>query len=251
MKKRLVIIENEYTIALDIQTHLTKLGYDIVGMGESFSDALSLVASEDPDAVIMDIQITGTQTGVDAAKVIQESFGVPVIFLTAYTDSGTFEEALDIKPYGYLHKPFKPVELKNTVEVAISNHSAFQKQKLELTLLKEGLQNLEKKEAHSDSIFIKDKGQLIHVPISSIFRLEAMDNYTLIHTETERYVVGQFLKDVHKRLPEADFFRVHRSHVLRIDKITSIDGNFAFIQNRGIPISKQFRTAFIDRLTIL
>jgi DNA-binding LytR/AlgR family response regulator len=78
-----------------------------------------------------------------------------------------------------------------------------------------------------------------------------MDNYTLIHTETERYVVGQFLKDVVKRLPETDFFRVHRSHVLRIHNITSIDGNIAFIQDRGIPISKQFRTAFIERLTIL
>lgn len=251
MRKKLILIEDEYTIAMDIQIRLEELGYEILAIGDSFTEAIQLVADYDPDAVVMDIHIEGEKTGVEAAKIIQESFDVPVVFLTAHADTLTFETALNIKPYGYVLKPFKTVQLKNAIELAFVNHKAFQNQQLELVLLKEGLQKIEKNNTENDAVFIKDNGQLNRVFIKDIVRLQAMDNYTLIFTEKTKHIVGQFLKDVFKHLPSDQFLRVHRSHVVNITKIQNIDGNLLFIQKEGIPISKSHKTELMARLKVI
>lgn len=251
MSKRLVIIEDEYTIALDIEVQLTQLGYTIVGMGESFEDAIQLVSVHDPDLVLMDIRIDGEKTGIDAAKIIQKSFDIPVVFLTSHADSTTFETALDIKPYGYVLKPFNAVDLKNAIEVALVNHKAFQQQQLELLLLKQNSPKIEIGSLEKDALFVRENGQLTRISIHSILRLQAMDNYTLLYTTAKKHIVSQFLKDVCSKLPPNNFMRVHRSHVVNINKIDSIDGNLLFIEKEGVPISKSYRTTLMERLEVI
>lgn len=251
MSLKLIVIEDEYAIALDIETRLTKMGYNVLEIGDSFQQAIQLVSEHEPDLVVMDIHISGTQTGIDAAKVIQESFDIPVVFLTAHTDTSTFEKALGIKPFGYILKPFKSVQLKNAIELAIVNHKEFKKKKMELLLLKDGLQKLEEKTPESETIFVKDKGQLTSISIANIIRLEAMDNYTVIYTDKGKHVVGLFLKDVSERLSQKEFLRVHRSHVINISKIEHIDGHLVFIQGKGVPVSKGYKPDLMKRLDIL
>lgn len=251
MKKRIILIEDEFPIALDIETRLTGLGYEVLDVGTSFSEAIQLVSEHDPDIVIMDIHIEGEKSGIDAAKIIQDSFDIPVVFLTAHGDTKTFETALGIKPYGYVLKPFKTIELKNSIELALVNHREYEQQRLELAMLKNGLQKIEKQESGTDAIYIKDNKQLIRVAIKDIIRLQAMDNYTLLFTDQGKHIVSQFLKDVSEQLPSDSFIRVHRSHVVNISKIQSIDGNILFIQKEGIPISKGHRTELMERLKVL
>jgi hypothetical protein len=78
----------------------------------------------------MDIRIKGSRDGVETADVLRQSFGVPVVFLTAHADDITLNRAKRTAPYGYLHKPVKPAALRSTIEVALYNHAMERKARL-------------------------------------------------------------------------------------------------------------------------
>ena len=118
-KARLIIVEEEVIIASDLENRLTGLGYEICGRAERGDQALELVEKHRPDLVLMDIVIKGEMNGIEAAEIIREKWGAPVIFLTAYHDSERLEQAKPSRPFGYVLKPFQDRDLKVTIEMAL------------------------------------------------------------------------------------------------------------------------------------
>lgn len=119
---KLLVVEDESIVALDIKQRAESLGYQVTGIAPSGEEALELVAQEKPDLVLMDIVLKGEMDGIETAEQIREKWDLPVIYLTAYSDEKTLERAKLTQPFGYLIKPFEDRDLHSAVEMAIYKH---------------------------------------------------------------------------------------------------------------------------------
>jgi diguanylate cyclase (GGDEF)-like protein/PAS domain S-box-containing protein len=123
---RILVVEDESIVALDIQDRLESLGYEVPATVASGERAIEQAGALRPDLVLMDIQLQGRMDGVEAADQIRQRFGIPVIYLTANADHPTVQRAKVTEPFGYVIKPFEERELHTTIEVALYKHQAEQ-----------------------------------------------------------------------------------------------------------------------------
>jgi DNA-binding NarL/FixJ family response regulator len=119
-KPKVLVVEDEYIVSLDIQTRLIRMGYDVAGSCNSGEEAINRAAQIKPDLVLMDIMLAGKMNGIAAAKKIRSQMDVAVIFLTGYSDDATLREATTAEPFGYIVKPFDERTLKTTIEVSLA-----------------------------------------------------------------------------------------------------------------------------------
>jgi PAS domain S-box-containing protein len=125
---RILVVEDEAIVALDIQGHLEALGYSVSGLCSSSQQALDAVASASangllPDIILMDINLKGDIDGIETALKMKTIYDLPVIFITAYADEQTLNRAKYVEPLGYLIKPFDITRLESTLEIALYKHS--------------------------------------------------------------------------------------------------------------------------------
>ena len=120
---RVMVVEDEYIIALDLKDRLSRLGYKVPTIATSGKEAVKLVKKDKPDLILMDIMLRGEIDGVQAAKSIREKYDVPVLFVSSFSDINSVKRAQKVSPYGYLVKPFTETELKTSVEEAFKKHS--------------------------------------------------------------------------------------------------------------------------------
>lgn len=119
MRARLLIVENEGIVALNIQRRLEGLGYRIVATVSSGEEAIDIAGETTPDLVLMDIKLEGNIDGIEAAIQIRNRFQIPIVYLTAYTNDETLNRAKLTEPYGYILKPFEARDLGTTIEIAL------------------------------------------------------------------------------------------------------------------------------------
>jgi signal transduction histidine kinase len=123
---KILIVEDEAIVALDIKHILTKLGYTIVGTLSRGEDVAPTVTAQKPHLVLMDIKLAGTMDGIEAAKYLQSHDPIPVVYLTANADFPTLERAKQTQPFGYVIKPFQTKDLQTAIEIALARHQAEQ-----------------------------------------------------------------------------------------------------------------------------
>ncbi|RLT96966.1 EAL domain-containing protein [Ketobacter sp.] len=123
---KVLIVEDENIVALDMRQRLTKLGYEVVGTASSGKRALELVEKHSPHIILMDIHIKGSQDGIEVAQAIKQTHRIPIIFLTAYSEDSILARARQSEPYGYLLKPFTERELHVAIQVALDKHGFIQ-----------------------------------------------------------------------------------------------------------------------------
>src|SRR5687767_9404080 len=108
---RILIVEDENIVALDIENALRDFRYDVLPVASSGEEAVRLAQERKPDLVLMDIRLRGRMDGIEAARLIHDRLDIPVIFLTAHTDEGTLQRAKSSEAFGYIVKPFEKQEL--------------------------------------------------------------------------------------------------------------------------------------------
>ena len=108
---RIVVVEDEAIVAMDIAATLRRFGYQVAAIVDSGAAAIDAVATAGPDLVLMDIRLSGPMDGIEAGAAIRDRFDVPVVFLTAHADEATVERSSSAAPYGYVLKPFDEGEL--------------------------------------------------------------------------------------------------------------------------------------------
>jgi PAS domain S-box-containing protein len=121
---RILVVEDEAVVALDIQDRLAGMGYQLAGLTSSGEQALALIEQQRPNLVLMDIRLGGSMDGIAAAEEIRRRFHLPVVFLTAFSEDATLDRAKLTEPFGYILKPFHDRELKSTIEIALYKHRA-------------------------------------------------------------------------------------------------------------------------------
>jgi two-component system, LuxR family, sensor kinase FixL len=122
--EKILVVEDNAAIALDLSWQLETLGYDVVGMASSGEDALRQIAEAKPDAVLMDIRLSGGMDGIETASRIPEGINPAVIYLTGSSEEATLKRARETQPYGYLLKPFSERELHATIQIALERRRA-------------------------------------------------------------------------------------------------------------------------------
>jgi CheY-like chemotaxis protein len=119
---QILVVEDEFIVAKDIQNRLKNMGYTVPTVTASGEEAIDKVGQTHPDLVLMDIMLKGAVDGIEAAEKIRSLFNVPVVYLTAYSDENTLSRARISEPFGYLLKPFEERELHTTIEMALYKH---------------------------------------------------------------------------------------------------------------------------------
>ena len=118
----ILIVEDEQVVALALQNRLTKLGYEVTELAATGERALHSIEEHRPDLVLMDIVLAGKMTGTQTAKLVHEQFDIPVVYLTAYSDSATLEQVKETAEHGFLTKPFQSQELHAVIQLALARH---------------------------------------------------------------------------------------------------------------------------------
>ena len=249
-KTSIFIVEDESIVAKDIQQTLEKLGYTVVGTASEGEKAVEIIIELEPDLVLMDIMLKGEMTGIDAAAQLKKEINVPIIYLTAYADKDTLTKAKITQPHGYIIKPFKEVDIRTAVEIALYNHKRETKIKKERDLY----YSIIKADKSSDgSIFVKSKYQLVKVKTKEIYFIEALKDYVRINTVDNRYIVHSTMKSIQEKLPPSDFSRVHRSFIVRLDKIVLIEFPNIIINHdkKFIPIGNSYKEELMNKLKLV
>jgi CheY-like chemotaxis protein len=121
-KAKLLVVEDEPVVAMDIQASLEDMGYAVTSLAASGTQAIEEAERDRPDLVLMDILLKEDMTGIEAAHYISTKFDIPIIYLTANSDTETLEKAKVAEPFGYLIKPFNNQELRANIEMALYRH---------------------------------------------------------------------------------------------------------------------------------
>ena len=122
MKKRILVVEDEVIIAMEIADRLKSMNYEVIRIVANGEMAIKTALEEIPDLVLMDIMIQGELDGIETATKILSHIDLPIIYLTANADESTLERAKVSDAFGYLIKPFEEKELNTTIEMALYKH---------------------------------------------------------------------------------------------------------------------------------
>ena len=117
---RVVVVEDEGLIRMDVVATLQEAGYEVVGEGADGEEAIKLATELEPDLVVMDIKMPKLD-GISAAEKIAE-LKIPVVLLTAFSQSDLVDRAAEAGAMAYVTKPFKPTDLLPAIQIALSRH---------------------------------------------------------------------------------------------------------------------------------
>ncbi len=248
-KNNILVVEDEAIVSKDIQQSLKKLGYNIVGAVDTGEKAVEKANEVKPDLVLMDIMLKGDMSGIEAAEQIRKNLLIPVIYLTAYADENTLAKAKVTEPYGYIIKPFKEIDLHTSIEMALYKHS---KEK-EVIKERDFLYSLVENKEDEDVIFVKSNSRLVKVKTSDILFVEALKDYVVINTAEAKYTIHSTMKDIEKKLNAKEFQRIHRSYIVRLDKIDAIEQPNVVLQKgkKLLPIGGSYKDELFKRINLV
>lgn len=141
---KVLIVEDDEVTALNLKMSLEKQGYEVVSSADNSIAARNKVKIYDPDIVLIDIGLQKSNDGIGFAKYMRERSSIPFIFLTAHSENEILTQAKQTEPYGYIVKPFEPINLHTTIQMALYRFSEEKKRHENLVELKHDKEHLEK-----------------------------------------------------------------------------------------------------------
>ena len=121
---RILVVEDESIIALDLQNILRNSGFEVCQVVSSGEESILAANQIRPDIVLMDVKLSGNMSGIDAAKEIHRSLDIPAIYLTAFGDESTLRNALTHRDFVYIRKPFEEGEIETAVRKTLQRCSS-------------------------------------------------------------------------------------------------------------------------------
>lgn len=121
MNKKILVVEDESLIALDIKLILEKEGYEVVTNIKTVDAAITFIEEHIPDLVLIDINLNQNKDGIDLGTYLLSKDVIPYIYVTSYSNKVILERANDTRPHGYIVKPFRPENLITTISVVLNN----------------------------------------------------------------------------------------------------------------------------------
>jgi DNA-binding LytR/AlgR family response regulator len=226
---KILIVEDDFSFALDLQMLVEKLGYQVQAVVDSAEKARELIQRKAPDAILMDIDLKGEMTGLELAELIQRK-NIPTLFITSYQDSETYERAKGLRMIGFLVKPLNDLTLISAIEACLKDVPRSSDDK-NLNLLNE-------------SLLIR-KGKLFYkVDLKDIYCIQSDREYVIIYTSDSKFIMRDSLKNLLSMLEGLSFFKSHQSYIINLNYLNSIniEDSIAIMTNgQNIPISRRNR----------
>lgn len=216
----ILIVEDDLSFALELEILVKKIGYAVVGRVDNSAEALELIYTENPDLILMDVDIKGKMTGIDIGQKITH-LDIPILFLTSFGDEVHYQEAEKSKMIGYLVKPINKFSLKSAINLAVNNILS----KYSPTTIVPSIENdIEEDFFIKDALFFKKKDLYFKVKLNEITYVKSDDKYSLTYTtKGEKFMARIPISQIEKSLPSKHFLRIHRSYIVAINKITSVN----------------------------
>ncbi len=246
----ILVVEDNLSLALELEMLVKEMGYNVIGRVDNSAEALEMIFSKSPDLILMDIDIKGNLSGVQIADKIRH-LNIPVIFITGNNTQAHYDEAAKTNNIGFLIKPVNKFTLLSTINTFFKKLSlAEQKSDTESEMVLD-----EKEEIFplKDFLFFKKRGLLHKISIPDILYVSADDNYTVTVTEKGEFLSALRLFEIEEILNDYSFIKTHRSYLINIDKIDSIDSGKSIINigSKEIPISRANRVLVLEKIQLL
>lgn len=237
---KLLVVEDDMIIAATIALQLTKLGYEVSGIVPRGEEAIQHAEANRPDLILLDISLKGALDGIDTAHAIHQQWNIPIIYVTANTDEATFVRAKKTRPYAFISKPIRAIELQRAIELAMSRlvdeppTSTHPVPDVPFVL--------------SDRIFVRHREKIVKIFIADILYVEADRNYCHLYTASKEYLLTTTLKAMEDKLPVAYFVRVHRSYLANLTQVDEVGEGHIGVKGKTIPLSHNLREALLKRI---
>ncbi len=165
-KIKVLIVEDDEVTAMNLKLSLNKYNYNVVAVTDDAKQARNKIKIYNPDVIFIDISLQKSTDGISLANFINKNYKKPFIYLTSHTDSDIIDKAKQTEPYGYILKPFEPVNLHTTIVIALHRHKEEEKRNSNLNMLKNDKNNLEK------LLYTKKVSNKPMVPFGSAYHLD-------------------------------------------------------------------------------
>jgi DNA-binding LytR/AlgR family response regulator len=218
-----MIVEDELLAQQVIEAHLQKVqGFQLVGSCQNAREAAALLAQQQVDLVFLDIQLPG-MTGLNFLRSLPDP--PLVVFTTAYAEYAL--EGYEFNVIDYLLKPISFERFAKTITKIVDGRLFSQVQ----TAQKEAL----------DFMFIKSSNKFFKVKFAEILFVEGMRDYLKIHTTEYQLVTHQTMNEMEKILADQRFLRVHKSYLVALPFIHSVQGSFLTVGKHSIPVGNTYK----------
>lgn len=228
----LVIDDNKIARTTLKQLISQNASLNIIGECADAEEAYRQIIQKQVDLLFLDIEMPG-MSGIDLVK----NLGVksPIIIFTT-SKKGYAAEAFDLNVADFIIKPLMPVRFMQAIEKATEIH---QSKKQEMRF--EG----------AEFIFIRDSNIVRRLQLEDILFAEAMGDYVKLYVRQKFYAIHTTLRSVEEKLPSTKFIRVHRSYIVQLSKIDSIQDGALVIHDKSVPVADNYRAALNRRMDIL
>ena len=251
MPFKILIVEDEELYADQLEMLVDKLGYEHLATLDNSQDALNCLKKDRPDLILMDVHIRGEYDGIELASLIQKDFPIPIIFITSLQDDLTFSRASRTNPLNFLVKPFNQLQLQRTIELTVKKLSNISEtEPTSNSTIKKEDEIWENDFFFKSHFFIKTRQRLEKVATNEVLFLEADGHYCQIHIKEKKFLVRIPMLELSKRLPEDLFLQTHRSFMINMEKVDSVDlqDSVIIIGEKQVPLSKRNRAMVLEKL---
>jgi DNA-binding LytR/AlgR family response regulator len=228
------LIIDDNVVARGAMKQLVRQDKDLILLGECENavEAYQKIMNEPVDLLLLDIEMD-SMTGIELAKSLGTKNPI-IIFVTGHR--GYAIEAFELNVADYITKPVTPVRFLQAIEKAKEIYRS---------------RTQEVKMDDESFVFIRDSNVVRRIKIDDILFAEAMGDYVKIYTLDHFYSIHSSLRQVESKLPAAKFLRVHRSFIIQVGKIDTIEGGTLIINRKTVPVADAYRAALNKRLNIL
>ncbi|MDB5232886.1 MAG: response regulator transcription factor [Chitinophagaceae bacterium] len=231
MKINSIIIDDEPLARKGLKEYIADVDFlNFCGEFDNPLKASGFISKEQPDLIFLDIQMP-KMSGIDFLKTL--SHPPKIIFTTAYPQYAVDSYELDV--LDYLVKPISFDRFFKAVMKAKERMGSDMNQK-------------ELQQVANDHVFIKTDGKFVKIFFKDILFIEALQNYVCIHTTEKKHIAYLTFKNIEERLPSDLFIKVHKSYMVSINKITSIEGNEIIAGAHRIPVSRNLKEDVVEKL---
>jgi DNA-binding LytR/AlgR family response regulator len=213
---KILVVEDEILVATDIEESLEALGYEVQDSVATGLKAIEAVEKQLPSLILMDINLKGDMTGIEAATHISQNHNVPIIYLTANADLSTINEAKVALPYGYIIKPFTDKDLQTNIEIALFKFENDMKLKMESEQFNTFF---DLKDHEKNQVIIHGEKGLEKINIDQVYFIQGDKDKTTIHLFDEEITSSKSLEDIRNFFPENKFIQVSENYVINAAKV--------------------------------
>ena len=227
MKIRCIVTDDEPIARKGLQGYIEKIDFlELAAVCENAIELNNVLKQQPVDLLFLDIEMP-YMTGIELLKNL--SSPPKVIFTTAYDKYAL--QGFELEVLDYL---LKPVSFERFLKAANKAYDYFK-------LMEAGAQR-------ADHLFVKADNKLEKVRFDEILFVEALENYIGIYTLNKKIITHSTLKAFQEKLPQQQFIQPHKSYIVAMDKINSIEGNVLHVQQYQVPISKYQKEEVLEKI---